>query len=158
MSLTKDKGKARQVPTAPRLATRTSNVKKHPAFDTGFRPPWRPKRTSEQKKADDDRAESAKLEAEKEQKRLTERVAELEDDMRQQDLERAAHANHPKDAALPVRDNAKSEAAEEDIELAEEEEVLAPQGEFGTPPYPLYPSKYALIIIFRSRLAGRVRG
>ncbi|KAF7350245.1 hypothetical protein MVEN_01328000 [Mycena venus] len=127
----KDKGKGKQVPTAPRLATRSSNEKKRPAFDTGFRAPWRTKRTSEQKKADDDKAESDKLEAERQQKKLTERVAELEDNMRQQDLERAAHANHPKDAAVPsARGNAKSGAQEEEVEPAEEEEGVAPQDEF----------------------------
>ncbi|KAF7371502.1 hypothetical protein MVEN_00004900 [Mycena venus] len=130
MQPAKDKGKGKQVPSEPRLATRGSNGKKHPAFNIGFRAPWRLKRTSEQKKADDDKAESDKLEAERQRKKLTERVAELEDNMQQQDLERAAHANHPKDAAIPsARDNAKS-GAQEEVEPAEEEESVASQEEF----------------------------
>lgn len=77
-----------------------------------------------------------RLEPEKEQKELTERVAELEDNMRQQDLERAAHANHPKDAAVPsAHDNANSDAPEEEVEPAEEEEGVALLGESGTLPY-----------------------
>jgi hypothetical protein len=81
--------------------TREANKKAHPAFSTGFRKEWGTRRTSAQVAADDKKADAAKRKEEKAQKKLTSRVAVVEDTMRTKDIRWEAEANHPPDIVPP---------------------------------------------------------
>ncbi|KAJ7249897.1 hypothetical protein C8J57DRAFT_1079295 [Mycena rebaudengoi] len=89
--------------------TRKGNKDRHPALDVGHKKElWAPRpaepptrRTSEQVTADAKKADEAKRREEKEQRKLTSRVADIEDNMRNRDKRREAVANHPPDVAPP---------------------------------------------------------
>ncbi|KAJ7689346.1 hypothetical protein B0H17DRAFT_1202456 [Mycena rosella] len=111
---------ARGMPSlGPRLTTRPGNKDKQPAIDTGYRKPWRKNRTKAEILADEEKAASAKLKSTQQQKKLTSKVAALEDSMREEDIRRDAEADHPLDPVLPAEEE---EADELEEELAEESE------------------------------------
>ncbi|KAJ7936187.1 hypothetical protein B0H13DRAFT_2453007 [Mycena leptocephala] len=105
--------KSKDLPPASRPATRAKNKDVHPAFDTGHRKPWGTRRTSTQIAEAQEKEDSAKRQAVVEQKRLTDKVAEIEDRQREEDLQYASQANHPVDAVVL---NAVDEMGEEQEE------------------------------------------
>jgi hypothetical protein len=105
----------------------------HPAFDTGHRKPWGTRRTSTQIAEAQEKEDSAKRQAVAEQKRLTDKVAEIEDRQREEDLRYASQANHPVDAVVL---NAVDEMEEEQEEEEQGEDDGGDSGQhsplFGT--------------------------
>lgn len=104
---------------ASRPATRAKNKSAHPAFDTGHRKPWGTRRTPAQIAEAQEKEESDKRQAVAEQKRLTDKVAEIEDRQREEDLRHASEANHPVDAVVL---DAADEMEEEQEEQGEDED------------------------------------
>ncbi|KAJ7917316.1 hypothetical protein B0H13DRAFT_1870493 [Mycena leptocephala] len=106
--------KSKDLPPAIRPATRAKNKDVHPAFDTGHRKPWGTRRTSTQIAEAQEKEDSAKRQAIAEQKRLTDKVAEIEDHQREEDLRYASQANHPVDAIVLNAVDERGEEPEEE--------------------------------------------
>ncbi|KAJ7822703.1 hypothetical protein B0H13DRAFT_2447204 [Mycena leptocephala] len=129
---------APNAPAAPKPVTRAKNKDSHPGFDTGHRKPWIVRRTHAEVVAAQEKEESDKHQAAEEQKRLTKKVAEIEDRQREEDLQNAARANHPVDASPPAdldeegdeHDDASfnDEGDGEDSDSSEEDEPEQPRG------------------------------
>ncbi|KAF8156506.1 hypothetical protein K438DRAFT_2026277 [Mycena galopus ATCC 62051] len=108
----KKRGKTKGMPALarPGPTTRAANADKHPAFDT-----------------EDEKELADKLRAAEKQKALTSRVAEMEDEMRPEDIRQAENMNHPQDADVP---ESAWEEAEEQME--EEEPLMLGESEVGS--------------------------
>ncbi|KAJ7621663.1 hypothetical protein B0H17DRAFT_1151823 [Mycena rosella] len=113
--------KGGQMPSIGRPATRAQNQTTHPAFDTGFRKAWRKNRTSTEILADKEKDASAKLKVAQKQKKLTSRVAEIEDDLRREDERFEAEANHPVDVALVQEHDEEHDAHEMQSDSGEDQ-------------------------------------
>ncbi|KAJ7642524.1 hypothetical protein B0H17DRAFT_1216420 [Mycena rosella] len=113
--------KGGQMPSIGRPATRAQNQTTHPAFDTGFRKAWRKNRTSAEILADKEKDASAKLKVAQKQKKLTSRVAEIEDDLRREDERFEAEADHPVDIALVQEHDEEHDAHEMQSDSGEDQ-------------------------------------
>ncbi|KAJ7687490.1 hypothetical protein B0H17DRAFT_1136218 [Mycena rosella] len=98
--------KGGQMPSIGRPATRAQNQTAHPGFDTGYRKAWRKNRT---------------LKVAQKQKKLTSRVAEIEDDLRREDERFEAKANHPIDIALVQEHDEEHDAHEMQSDSGEDQ-------------------------------------